>query len=256
MANRTNLNHETHLTMQVVDHVRSLIENGKLRPGDKIPPEREFAKELKISRASLRAGIGHLAAMGVLNVRHGVGTFVEDGPPALGTASLALLGALHGFKLWQMFEARLILESHLAALAAERGREEHFTALAEEVTEMYATCHEPQEYLIHDMRFHRTIAEASGNPILAVLMETIMTALYDERRKTVDRARDMKQTAEIHREIYRAIRSRNAAQARAVMERHLKLAESAQVSEQALSKNGQKRAAARKKSTRKSSTGV
>lgn len=253
MANNANLNHETHLTLQVVDHVRSLIEDGTLRPGDKIPPEREFAKKLKISRASLRAGIGHLAAMGVLNVRHGVGTFVADGPPALGTASLTLLGALHGFKPWQMFEARLILESHLAALAAERGREEHFTALAEEVTEMYATFHEPQEYLIHDMRFHRTIAEASGNPILAVLMETIMAALYDERRKTVERSRDLKQTAEIHREIYRAIRSRNAAQSRSVMEHHLKLAESAQVSEQASAKSAQKRAGTKKKTARKSS---
>lgn len=253
MPNSANRNNETHLTMQVVNHVRALIEDGTLHPGDKIPPEREFAKKLKISRASLRAGIGHLAAMGVLNVRHGVGTFVEDGPPALGTASLALLGALHGFKPWQMFEARLILESHLAALAAERGREEHFTALAEEVTEMYATFHEPQEYLIHDMRFHRTIAEASGNPILAVLMETVMTALYDERRKTVERSRDLKQSAEIHREIYRAIRSRNAIEARAVMERHLKLAESALAHEQAASKNVQKRAVVKKRVPRKSS---
>jgi GntR family transcriptional repressor for pyruvate dehydrogenase complex len=246
MTENTNRNYETHLTMQVVNHVRSLIEGGTLRPGDKIPPEREFAKELKISRASLRAGIGHLAAMGVLNVRHGVGTFVADGPPALGTASLALLGALHGFKPWQMFEARLILESHLAALAAERGKEEHFTALAEEVTEMDATFHEPQEYLIHDMRFHRTIAEASGNPILAVLMETIMAALYDERHKTVEFARDLKEAAEVHREIYRAIRSRNAKEARAVMEKHLKLAESAQVGER-------KRATTKKKIAQKDS---
>jgi len=246
MVEHSNRNHDTQLTMQVVNHVRSLIENGTLRPGDKIPAEREFAKELKISRASLRAGIGHLAAMGVLNVRHGVGTFVADGPPALGTASLVLLGALHGFKPWQMFEARLILESHLAAMAAERGKEEHFTALAEEVTEMYATFHEPQEYLIHDMRFHRTIAEASGNPILAVLMETIMAALYDERRKTVERSQTLKQSAEMHREIYRAIRSRKAAEASAVMEKHLKLAESAQVNEM-------KRAVTKKKATRKDS---
>ncbi|HEX3438246.1 MAG TPA: FadR/GntR family transcriptional regulator [Pseudacidobacterium sp.] len=248
-----NRNNETHLTMQVVNHIRRLIEEGALRPGDKIPPEREFAKKLKISRASLRAGIGHLAAMGVLNVRHGVGTFVADGPPALGGVSLELLSALHGFKTWQMFEARMILESHLASLAAARGREEHFTALAEEVTEMYATFHEPQEYLIHDMRFHRTIAEASGNPILAVLMETITAALYDERRKTVERSRDLKQSAEIHREIYRAIRSRNAKEARAVMERHLKMAESAQVSEQALTKD-QKRTSARKKSSARKSS--
>src|ERR1700739_33418 len=102
---------DTQRTMQVVNHIGALIESGALQPGDKIPPEREFAESLKISRASLRTGIGYLAAMGVLKVKHGVGTFVADGPPEFGKASLSLMGALHGFQTWQMFEARLILES-------------------------------------------------------------------------------------------------------------------------------------------------
>src|SRR5580692_7682560 len=110
---------DTHRTMHVVNHIRSLLENGVLKPGDKIPPEREFARSLKISRASLRTGIGYLAAMGVMRVRHGVGTFVADGPPEFGKASLSLMGALHGFQSWQMFEARIILEGQVAALAAE-----------------------------------------------------------------------------------------------------------------------------------------
>ena len=231
MPNRTDPKIDSHLTMQVVNHIRSMIEAGALKPGDKIPPEREFAQMLKISRASLRTGIGYLAAMGVMNVRHGVGTFVADGPPELGRSSLSLLGALHGFQLWQMFEARRLLESSLAALAAERGREEHLTALAEEVTEMYATVDNPVEYLIHDVRFHRTIAQASGNPILAALMETITSALYDDRRKTVERTTSLKESADMHREIYRAIRTKNGSEARAVMERHLKLAETAQEGE-------------------------
>lgn len=224
-------NHEAHLTMQVVNHIRTLIESGTLKPGDKIPPEREFARKLKISRASLRTGIGYLAAMGVMKVRHGVGTFVADGPPEIGKSSLGLMGALHGFQSWQMFEARLLIESGLAALAAERGKEEHLTILAEEVAEMYATVDDPAEYLIHDVRFHRTIAQASGNPILAALMETITTALYDERRKTVEHARDLKESADIHREIYRAIRAHNSEEARRVMQRHLEHAKSAQDTE-------------------------
>jgi GntR family transcriptional repressor for pyruvate dehydrogenase complex len=177
----------------------------------------------------------------VLDVRHGVGTFVADGPPELGKSSLSLLGALHGFQSWQMFEARRILESELAALAAERGREQHFAALSEEVAEMYATVDNPIDYLIHDVRFHRVIAQASGNPILAALMETITSALYDERRKTAERSRDLKESADLHREIFRAIRSRNASEARAVMERHLTMAQSAQdleISAQAPPPNG------------------
>ena len=222
---------DTHRTMQVVNHIQSLIEDGTLKPGDKIPPEREFAQSLKISRASLRTGIGYLAAMGVMKVRHGVGTFVVDGPPQLGKASFSLMGALHGFQLWQMFEARVILESNLAALAAERGKEQHHTALAEAVAETFASVENPSEFLIHDVLFHRIIAQASGNPILAALMETITSTVYDKRRKTVDRSIDLRESAEMHRKIYRAIRARDGAEARKLMERHLRLAEAAQVME-------------------------
>ncbi|SNS45805.1 transcriptional regulator, GntR family [Granulicella rosea] len=219
------------LTMQVVDHVRGLVASGELRPGDRLPPERELAKKLKISRSSLRAGIGFLAAMGVLKSRHGAGTFVANGPPALDSSSLSVLGALHGFMPWQMFEARLVLEANIASLAAERATGEHIAELAEEVAEMYASLTDPQEYLIHDVRFHRTIARAAGNPILGALMETITANLYDTRRMTVDHSVDLKESAEMHREIYRAIRSKNPAGARQAMERHLNLARMAQASE-------------------------
>jgi GntR family transcriptional repressor for pyruvate dehydrogenase complex len=218
----------THRAMQVVNHIRSLIENGTLQPGDKIPPEREFARSLKISRASLRTGIGYLAAMGVMKVRHGVGTFVADGPPEFGKGSLSLIGALHGFQSWQMFEARIILESHLAALAAERGKQDHHAALAEEVAEMFAAIGSPSDYLIHDLLFHRIISQASGNPILAAIIETITSALYDSRRKTVERSIDLRESAEMHREIYRAIRARKSKEAHNLMEQHLRMAQIAQ----------------------------
>ena len=222
---------ETHRTMQVVNHIRSLIENGTLQPGDKIPPEREFARKLGLSRASLRTGIGYLAAMGVMKVKHGVGTFVADGPPEFGKASLGMMGALHGFQTWQMFEARIILESNIAALAAERGKEEHHTALAEEVAEMFSVMGNPADYLIHDLMFHRIISQASGNPIMAAVIETITSALYDKRRKTVERSIDVRESAEMHREIYRAIRSHNPPQAKLAMEQHLNLARTAQAAE-------------------------
>jgi GntR family transcriptional repressor for pyruvate dehydrogenase complex len=131
-----------------------------------------------------------------------------------------------------MFEARLLLESKMAALAAERGKEEHFTLLAEEVAEMYATVDDPDEYLIHDVRFHRTIAAASGNPILASLMETITSALYDGRRKTAVLSRSLRDSADVHRKIYRAIRTRNSAEAQRLMERHIQRAREGQDAEE------------------------
>lgn len=217
--------------MHVVNHVRAMIVSGTLKPGDQIPPEREFAKRLKISRATLRAGIGYLAALGVMKIKHGVGTFVADGPPDFGHESLNLMGALHGFQSWQMFEARILLETGLAALAAERSKEEHHAALAEEVAEMYASVDKPAEYLVHDVLFHRIISQASGNPILAAIMETVTSSMYDKRRRTVERATDLRESAEMHRRIYRAIRARKPQDARTLMEQHLRMAQSAQVSE-------------------------
>jgi GntR family transcriptional regulator, transcriptional repressor for pyruvate dehydrogenase complex len=219
---------DTHRMIHVVNHIRTLIEGGTLKPGDKIPPEREFARSLKISRASLRTGIGYLAAMGVMQVRHGVGTFVADGPPEFAKAYLGFMGALHGFQPWQMFEARMILEGSLAALAAERGKEKHHAALSEEVAEMFAAIGNPTDYLIHDVLFHRIISQASGNPILAALMETITSALYENRRRTVEHSTDLRESAEMHREIYRAIRARKSFEARELMNQHLRMAEAAQ----------------------------
>lgn len=216
---------DTHRTMHVVNHIRTLIENGTLQPGDKIPPEREFARALKISRASLRAGIGYLAAMGVMKVRHGVGTFIASGPPEFGKGSMSFMKALHGFQTWQIFEARIILEGSLAALAAERGKEEHHAALAEEIAEMFAAMDNPADYLIHDMLFHRIVSQASGNPILVALMETLTSTMYDKRRKTVERAIDLRESAQMHRELYRAIRARDAVEARRLMEKHLHMAQ-------------------------------
>jgi GntR family transcriptional repressor for pyruvate dehydrogenase complex len=244
--------------MEVVNHVRSLIEKGVLQQGDKIPPEREFARSLKISRASLRAGIGYLAAMGVMRIRHGVGTFVADGPPDFGKASLSWMGALHGLQTWQLFEARIILECNLSALAAERGKDQHHAALAEEVAEMFAALDSPADYLIHDVLFHRIIAQASGNPILAAIMETVTSSMYDKRRKTVEHATDLRESAEMHREIYRAIRARNPGDARNLMEEHLRLARTAQGAERPTDRRAgasapKNRPARLKATTRKSS---
>jgi len=230
---------ESHRTMQVVNHVRGLIEKGTLKPGDQIPPERDLARTLRVSRASLRAGIGYMAALGVMKIKHGVGTFVADGPPDFGRASLSFIGALHGFQPWQMFEARILVESGLAALAAERGKEEHHAVMAEEVAEMFASLDRPGDYLIHDVLFHRAIAQASGNPILASIMETLTSSMYDERRKTVENATDLRESAAMHREIYRAVRSRKPADASKMMEQHLRMAQTAQGLERPVSKRTQ-----------------
>lgn len=245
---------QSKLTMHVVEHLRQMIQKGELEPGARLPAERDLALRLNVSRASLRAGIGFLSAMGVLQSRHGSGTFVAEGPPALDGSMLQVLGSLHGYGPEQMFEARLILEQSLAGLAAERATAQHLSILAEEVVEMRAALDNPQEYLIHDVRFHRTLAAAAANPILTALMETVIAALYGQRRETVEYAQDLKESAGMHRAIYRAIRARDARKARRTMALHLTNAQLAQAQETAATP-GKSLRMARKKSHPKANSG-
>src|SRR5436190_8068046 len=213
------------MTAQVVDQVREMIHQGKLKLGDRLPPERELAKRLGISRASLRASLHFLTAIGVLTKRPGSGSYIATGPPALDSAPLSMLAALHGFTTDKMFEARRLVEVAVAGLAAEHATDGHLQRISDEVTETYAALDNPQQYLIHDFGFHRAVAAASGNPILAAFMEMISDVLYQRRCQTIERSRDLKESAEMHRKIYRAIRSRNSEAARAAMSEHLILAE-------------------------------
>lgn len=213
-----------HLPDKVMEYLRGWIQQGILHPGDRLPPERCLADRLSVSRATVRLALACLTAMGVLRSRRGVGTFVADGPPEIGRSALEMLGVLHGFQSWQMFEARILLEGSAAELAAQRARQENFRIMAEQVAEMYATCDSPAEYLLHDLLFHRAIATAARNPILAALVETVSAAVYETRRNTLQNSGNLRESADLHHGIYRAIRAREAKRARELMIDHLQRA--------------------------------
>lgn len=213
---------------RVVEHVRRLIESGGLRPGDRLPGERDLAHELGVSRPSVRSGLEALESMGVVVSRRGAGTFIADGPPDLGREPLSLLASLHRFTPAEMFEARLVLEVGVAALAAQHAEGEPLAAMAEEVTEMFASAEDPAAFLLHDVRFHRAVAAGCGNRVLAALMEMVAAQFYELRRETVERARNLRGSAEMHRRIFRAIRARDADAARLAMAEHLRHARHAQ----------------------------
>ncbi|HTV02516.1 MAG TPA: FadR/GntR family transcriptional regulator [Luteitalea sp.] len=215
----------------VVSHVRELIERGELGPGDRLPAERELALRVGVSRPSVRAGLRALAAMGVVQSRHGAGTFIRGGPPTLGSEPLSFLAALHGFTRDEMFEARRVLEVGVAGLAAERATGDQLASISEEITGMYASMDDPQAFLVHDIRFHRAVAAAAGNPILASLVEMVSGIFYEHRRKTAAQGRDHKEAADLHRAIYNALRSRDPERARRAMDDHLSLARDRQASE-------------------------
>jgi GntR family transcriptional repressor for pyruvate dehydrogenase complex len=96
-------------------------------------------------------------------------------------------------------------------------------AIAEEVASLFASIEDPREFLVHDIRFHQAVAAASGNPILASLVEMVSALYYERRRETATRATDknLRDAADLHRSIYQAIRTRDIERARALMNQHL-----------------------------------
>ena len=108
---------------------------------------------------------------------------------------------------------------------------ERLAPMSEEVAGMFATLDDPQAYLLHDVRFHQAVASASGNPVIQALVEMVSSLVYEQRRANVARAHDLKESAEMHRRIYRAIRARNVERARQEMAEHLEKARLAQASE-------------------------
>jgi len=210
-------------TEQVVSFVRGLIERRELRRGDRLPAERDLATLIGVSRPTVRAGLRALQAMGVVISRHGSGTYIPDGPPALGSEPLSFQAALHGFTREEMYEARRILEVGAAGLAAERAAPDQLATLADEVAGLFASLEDPRVFLVHDINFHRSVAAASGNPIVASLVEMVSALYYESRRETAARASDLdlRDAAEMHRRIYQAIRAQDAETARQTMHAHL-----------------------------------
>lgn len=216
----------------IVEHVRDLLERGEIRAGHRLPPERTLALQTGVSRSSVRVGLRALATMGIIQSRHGSGTYIADGPPTLETEPLRFLAALHGFTRDEMFEARRLIEVGVAGLSATRASGEHVAAIAEEVTSMFASLDDPQAFLRHDLRFHQAVASACGNPILTSLVEMLSQVFYERRRETVSQHRDFRESAEMHRRIYLAIRQHDATAAREAMDRHLLQSVEAQASEE------------------------
>ncbi len=209
-------------TRRVVEFVRSLIGNGALGPGRRLPSERDLAVQIGVSRPTVRAGLGALSAMGVAKTRHGSGTYISE-TPLLQSEALNFLAALYGFTREEMFEARRVLEVAAAGFAADRATGEQLAEIAEEVAGVYASIDDAQAFLVHDTRFHRAVAAACGNPIMVALVEMVSALSYDRRRATAKRAtrRKMRAAAELHRRIYQAIRSRERDRARQLMNEHL-----------------------------------
>lgn len=220
LQNALEIRHAARLMMRVC----AMIREGTLQVGDRIPAERELARRIRISPAGIRTGIGYLAMIGVLKLRQGTGAIVAMGAEELAEGVLVQNHPRAAWDLDCICEVCGVLEGNLAALAAERSSDKHWVRLAEELAELYAATDDPDRYLIHEMAFHRIVAQAAGNPILCALMTRINAAIYDACRGTANKGEELYGSADRHRKIFRAIRNRKPDEARQAMEDYLRIA--------------------------------
>ena len=218
------------LYKRIAEHVRDLIEGGQLAPGDQLPAERDLARRLGVSRIPVREAMRTLAAQGLIEIRHGQGTFVAAGTPAAPSDfTVALLDQRHTFE--ELFAVRRLLEPAAAQWAAARALDAGTARLRGILGAMEEVAAEPEpDYDAvgeHDAQLHREIAVCAGNQVLEQIMDAIQD-LHAEQLETIARYRDrLERTLRDHRRIVEAIAAGDPVEAGAAMADHLHSGEAA-----------------------------
>ena len=207
---------------QVTDQLAGQISEGRWRPGDKLPPEGDLCATLGIGRSTLREALKSLAFVGMVQMRPGEGTFVLDRTQLL-VDRIRANGVLKTEKeLQDVGEARLILETELAALAAERLDPADLDKLEELLEQMKQSLDgKGRAYAILDVEFHLAVARCSKNQLLNELLTPIRSVLQEFIAKSQELPGITLEAHEHHTKILAAIRQCNPEKARRAMRAHL-----------------------------------
>lgn len=217
---------------EIVEQIKTLITEGRLKPGDKLLAERELAEQFQVSRASVREAIRTLEMLGVIDIRPGEGTFVRGTETDDIIRPLAMFLAVERSSLLDMFEMRRIFETATASLAAERATEEeldHIEAMLEKMRERLNVL-DPEKGEEFDAAFHYAVAEATHNSLLTKLFKTVSEEFAKansvaRRQLYHDNVQNAQRIIDQHSEILEAIRSRSPKVASKAMLAHLIFAE-------------------------------
>src|SRR6478672_2908371 len=211
------------VTDEAIERIRDLIVSGEWGPGTRLPREADLAKQLGLSRNSLREAVRALSITRVLEVRQGDGTYVSSLEPGeLLEPTLSATHLLRGRTVLELFEVRRMLEPQAAAMAAQRADADVIGALRVELDRMIAAGDHADELVEADAAFHDVIAGAPGNGVLRALLRSLSTSTVRARlwhgiaeRGALDLARDE------HTRIYDAIAAKDADLARAAALMHI-----------------------------------
>ncbi len=212
---------KTRIHEEIVIKIRSMIDQGKLKKGDRLPTERELAEAFKVSRPSVREALRALESQGFLTSRQGDGTYISQQPIELLIEPFASVIMKEKFDQLELFEMRRLIEPQLADLAAQR-------ATPAEIAEMEQVVNIQQQQLISsdpaptpEKTLHEVLFKAAKNKILISIMDSLMDSLAESRDKYLQLESRPQRSLARHREILVAIKIGDGKLAADIMREHL-----------------------------------
>jgi len=210
---------------EIVEQIKSLLAEGNLNPGEKLPSEREMADALGVSRASVREALTALEAMGVLEVRPGEGTFVARVSDKDTIEALALIWSVERNSLAELMQVRRILEGEAAALAAQHATPQDLLNMERLLENMKATAEKREQGVDFDLYFHFAIGRATHNRVLYRLINTLDKMMHHtflrDRQEMYASPGVAQRIINEHEAVLQAIRNRDPEAARRGMLNHL-----------------------------------
>ena len=206
---------------EAIDVIKQMIVNGELRPGQRLPAERDLAAQLGLSRPSLREAIRALIALNILESRHGEGTFVSTLEPELLSEPIDFLLRVNDDSLHALFEARRVLEAGVASLAAVRATDLELTELEDFAKRGRTKVADIDAFIEHDIEFHARISRAARSPILASLLGSVSALSLASRRQTAQSSAVRVRALADHEAMVKTLKARDPQAAHQAMIAHL-----------------------------------
>ncbi|WP_052035923.1 FadR/GntR family transcriptional regulator [Tumebacillus flagellatus] len=212
---------------QVAEQIKRMIEQGHLQPGDKLPPMIDLAREFGVSRPTVREAFSTLVGMGLIDLRHGEGTFVQNvDVQTMVTEPMNAALLLGRGDLRSLLQVRSLLEIGAVEMAIERFRrqgEERLAPVRSALMRMEAVSGKQtvEERVGADLQFHLAIAESSGNHVLHNLMNTLTETIRSVIRQAWMEEQRAGGLLDEHRALYEAMRAGDTVLAKSLITRHL-----------------------------------
>jgi len=215
----------TRVSDEIIDQIKSLISEGILKPGDRLPPERELVKKFGVSRPSLREALNSLVAMRFLEVKT-KRTFVKSVTSERIQDPLSLLIKTDTQKIFDLIEVRKAIEVWSAFHAAQRVTEEDIKRLESIIKEMKKAFDEGRSWEKQDADFHLALAQTTHNTIQTHIMSTIYDLLRESVARVFTDQEKIKRLLHQHYRIFNAIKNHSPDKARERTLEHLNYVES------------------------------